>query len=61
MEQVTQLKILIDELLADIRRHGLKEVSMEQYQIVCNGILKEAARSIVAQLSRHKFNLFIMN
>lgn len=44
MEQVTQLKILIDELLADIRKHGLKEVSMEQYQIVCNGILKEAAR-----------------
>lgn len=51
MEQITQLKLLIDEMLADIRRHGIKEVSMEQYQVVCNGILKQAARKGVETYS----------
>ena len=42
MEESTRLDHLIGTLLSEIRKHGILEVSMEQYQVVCNGILKFA-------------------
>ena len=39
MEESTRLDHLIGTLLSEIRKHGILEVSMEQYQVVCNGIL----------------------
>lgn len=42
MKQETQLKQLLDALILETRKHGIKEVSMEQYQVVCNKILKFA-------------------
>lgn len=38
MEQVTQFKQLLDTLILETRKHGIKDVSMEQYQVVCNKI-----------------------
>ena len=42
MEQETQFKQLLDTLILETRKHGIKDVSMEQYQVVCNKILKFA-------------------
>lgn len=42
MEQEIQLKQLLDTLILETRKHGIKEASMEQYQVVCNRILKFA-------------------
>ncbi len=58
MRQVTQLKPLIEELLVEIRRYGIKEVSMEQYQTVCNRILKQSTREgaeVYSHELMHKF------
>ena len=34
------LKSLTNQLMAEVRAHGILEVSTEQYQIVCNSIIK---------------------
>lgn len=58
MRQVTQLKTLIEELLVETRKYGIKEVSMEQYQTVCNRILKQSIREgteVYSHEVMHKF------
>ena len=51
MEQSTRLNHLIETLLSEIRKYGILEVSMEQYQVVCNCILKFAIRKEVETFS----------
>lgn len=42
-----KLDTLIDTLLSEIRKYGILEISMEQYQVVCNVILRFATRKVV--------------
>lgn len=51
MEQSTKLNHLIETLLSEIRKYGISEVSMEQYQVVCNCILKFATRKEIETFS----------
>lgn len=51
MEQLTKLEHLVEALLSEIRKYGISEVSMEQYQVVCNCILKFATRKEVETFS----------
>jgi len=51
LEESTKLEHLIGTLLSEIRKHGILEVSMEQYQVVCNGISKFATRKGVEAYS----------
>ncbi len=51
MEQSARLNHLIEKLLSEIRKYGILEVSMEQYQVVCNCILDFAIRKEVERFS----------
>ena len=51
MEQSEKLDHLIETLLSEIRKYGISEVSMEQYQVVCNCILKFATSKEVETFS----------
>ena len=51
MEQSTKLDHLIETLLSEIRKYGILKVSTEQYQVVCNCILKFATRKGVETYS----------
>jgi site-specific recombinase XerD len=51
MEQSTKLDHLIETLLSEIRKYGISQVSMEQYQVVCNSILKFATKKEVETFS----------
>lgn len=51
MEQSTKLDHLIETLLSEVKKYGILEVSMEQYQVVCNCILKFATRKEVETFS----------
>mgnify|MGYP000894733959 FL=1 len=51
MEQLTNLDDLIETLLSEIRKYGILKVSMEQYHVVCNCILKFATRKKVETYS----------
>ena len=42
LEESKKLDHLVGILLSEIRKHGILEVSVEQYQVVCNSILKFA-------------------
>ena len=40
------LKPLTDQLMKEVRAYGILEVSLEQYQIVCNSIVRSHHRLI---------------
>ena len=43
------LKSLTDQLMEEVRAYGILEVSTEQYQIICNSIIKFGeARQVVS-------------
>lgn len=48
------LKPLTDQLMKEVRAYGILEVSLEQYQIVCNSIVR-FAQSL--QVDSYKDNL----
>lgn len=58
MEESAKIDHVIETLLSEIRKHGILEVSMEQYQVVCNGILKFATRKAVEVYSDALMNEF---
>ena len=41
------LKPLTDQLMEEVRAYGILEVSLEQYQIICNSIVRFAQSSQV--------------
>ena len=41
------LKPLTDQLMKEVRAYGILEVSLEQYQIICNSIVRFAQSSQV--------------
>lgn len=45
------LKPLTDQLMKEVRAYGILEVSLEQYQIVCNSIVRFAQSSQVDSYS----------
>lgn len=48
------LKPLTDQLMDEVRAYGILEVSLEQYQTVCNSIVRFAQSS---QMDSYKDNL----
>ena len=44
MENQMSLNLLVQELLSEIRKYGIKEISMEQYEVVCRSLQKYANR-----------------
>ncbi len=44
MENQMSLNLLVQELLSEIRKYGIKEISMEQYEVVCRSLQKYADR-----------------
>ena len=52
MEQSLKLTKLISTLLSETRRYGIKEVSMEQYEVVCRRIMKFADTKGVDEYSQ---------
>ena len=42
IESYPLLKALTDQLMKEVRTYGILEVSMEQYQCVCNSIIRFA-------------------
>ncbi len=44
MEDQMSLGLLVQELLSEIRKYGIKEISMEQYEVVCRSLQKYANR-----------------
>ena len=45
------LKPLTDQLMKEVRTYGILEVSLEQYQIICNSIVRFAQSSQVDSYS----------
>ena len=45
------LKPLADQLIEEVRAYGIPEVSLEQYQVVCNSIVRFAQSSQVDSYS----------
>ena len=45
------LKSLTDQLMKEVRAYGIREVSLEQYQIICNSIVRFAQSSQVDSYS----------
>ncbi len=43
-QQETQLKQILDTLILETQKHGIKDVSMKQYQVVCNKVVKFATK-----------------
>lgn len=42
MGEQKQLAVLTDELIESVREHGIREISLEQYCVVCNRIAQKA-------------------
>ena len=51
MKQSIKINHLIATLLSEIRNYGISEVSMEQYQVVCNSVLKFATNKEIETYS----------
>jgi len=51
LEESTKLEHLIEILLSEIEKYGILKMSMENYQKVCNGILKYATKEGVETYS----------
>lgn len=45
------LKPLTDQLMKEVRTYGILEVSLEQYQIICNSIVRFVWLSLIRTVS----------
>jgi len=64
MEQSLKLTNLISTLLSETRRYGIKEVSMEQYEVVCRQIKKFADTKGVDEYSQeltNEYEIYVTN
>lgn len=52
------LKPLTEQLMKEVRNYGIREVSTEQYQNVCNSIIRFAKLSQVDSYSSEPMDLY---